>query len=520
MEQQDLQDSNLPLASHQELRMFKLAKRNIISTPNVPGQTTTEIPMGALYEAIQNPKLHAMTYRILPQQAYQFCDFVKKEFIQTHLAKAKMQYENSTATQSIMNMTADGKIPQKVTLKLKTVTLGTGVMQSVEADRLNQELESIATTASKESLAALQRSRGRLDQTLQSFDTRGEIHDQASMGFETLCGGRGSINFLDSKWHVLGDNDVAYHLSDTLYSIAVYDGLTEAEKRQSELQAEANAKKLQKEEEAKKRSAADAIMLNADAAQDEKTMFEKFKELLQTENKGLRAKIAQLEKKIDSKNRGGGQVARGGHQQYTAPQTQSRGRGRGRGHQAPQDFQGPTTPRGQGHRGGRGRGGGTSQSRPPSRPASRSSSRPTSRSASPSDSTRRRQQSSSGQAMHRPWFAPASRIIVQTRQPTSSSETRGEGRGRGQHHPQQGPTTHYRGQGNRGRSRGRGRGQPRGRSRSRSNSSEDARSRRSKSRGGGSPKDKGNDNESPARRGRGRGRGARGGRQSPRQARQ
>jgi hypothetical protein len=63
-----------------------------------------------------------------------------------------------------------------------------------------------------------------------------------------------------------------------LYSIVVYDGLTEAEKHQSELQAEANAKKLQKEED-EKRSAADAIMLNADGAQDEKTMFEKFKEL-------------------------------------------------------------------------------------------------------------------------------------------------------------------------------------------------------------------------------------------------
>ncbi len=62
-------------------------------------------------------------------------------------------------------------------------------MQS-HADRLNQELEAIATTtASKESLASLERSRGRLDQTLQSFDTRGEIHDQASMGFETLFSG-------------------------------------------------------------------------------------------------------------------------------------------------------------------------------------------------------------------------------------------------------------------------------------------------------------------------------------------
>jgi hypothetical protein len=477
--------------------------------------------MKALYEAIHNPTLHAMTRRILPQQAYEFCDFVKSEFIRTHLAKAKMQHENSTATQSLSNLTANGKIPQKVTLQVKTVTLGKGVMQTEEADRLNQELEAIATTASKESLAALQRSRGRLDQTLQAFDTGREIHDQASKAFETLCGGRGSVNFLDSKWHILGDNETSYHLSDTLYSIAVYDGLTEAEKLQSELQAEANAKKLKKEEEEKKRSAADAVMQNADGAQDEKTLLEKFQELLQAENKGLHKRIAQLEKQVESKNRGGGQVARGGHQQYTAPQIPGRGRGRGRGHQAPQDFQGPTTPRGRGHQGGRGRGG-KSQSRPSSRPTSRPSSRPASRSTSPSDSTRRLRQSSSGQAMHRPWFAPESRIIVQTRQPTSSSETRGEGRGRGQHHhqhhPQQGPTNHYRGQGNRGR--GRGRGQPRGRSRSRSNSSENTQSRRSKSRGGGSPKGKGRDNESPARRGRGRGRGARGGRQSPRQSRQ
>jgi hypothetical protein len=208
--------------------------------------TTTEIPMRALYEAIHNPTLHAMMHRILPQQAYEFCDFVKSEFIGTHLAKAKMQHENSTATQSLSNLTANGKIPQKVTLHMKTVTLGKEVMQTTEADRLNQELEAIATTASKESLAALQRSRGSLDQTLQAFDTGNEIHDQASMAFETLCGGKGSVNFLDRKWHVLGDNDTTYHLSDTLYSIAVYDGLTEAEKRQSDLQAESNAKKLKK----------------------------------------------------------------------------------------------------------------------------------------------------------------------------------------------------------------------------------------------------------------------------------
>jgi hypothetical protein len=97
MENQDLQNGSLPLASHQELRMFKLAKRNITSTPNVPGMVTTEIPMKALYEAIHNPTLHAMTRRILPQQAYEFCDFVKSEFIRTHLAKAKMHHENSTA---------------------------------------------------------------------------------------------------------------------------------------------------------------------------------------------------------------------------------------------------------------------------------------------------------------------------------------------------------------------------------------------------------------------------------------
>jgi uncharacterized protein YicC (UPF0701 family) len=80
-----------------------------------------------------------------------------------------MQHENSTATQSLSNLTTDGKIPQKVKLKMKTLTLGKGVMQTAEADRLNQELEAIATTASKESLAALQRSRGRLDQTLQAL---------------------------------------------------------------------------------------------------------------------------------------------------------------------------------------------------------------------------------------------------------------------------------------------------------------------------------------------------------------
>ena len=67
-----------------------------------------------------------------------------------------MQHENSTATQSLLSMRTDGEIPQNVTLKLKTVTLGKGVMQTADADRLNQELEAIANTAaSKKALPHL-----------------------------------------------------------------------------------------------------------------------------------------------------------------------------------------------------------------------------------------------------------------------------------------------------------------------------------------------------------------------------
>jgi hypothetical protein len=240
------QDENLHMAAHQDFRMFKLRKSNLIQTPLNIGTGTTEVRMSALYQAIQDPSAHPMTRRTLPEQAYQFHDFVMKEFVQTHLAKIKMQYQNSTASSSLSNMATEGNVPQKLVLKLKTVTLGSGILQEEEATRLNKELEAIATTASKENLAALQRSRGRLDQSLSNFDPRAEIHEQASISYENLCGGKGSINFLDKTWHATDDQDRIFYLSDTLYSIAVYNGLIEAERLHTELQAEASAKKTEK----------------------------------------------------------------------------------------------------------------------------------------------------------------------------------------------------------------------------------------------------------------------------------
>ncbi len=52
-------------------------------------------------------------------------------------------------------MAAKGKIPQKLTLKQKPVTLGKGFIQTEGATRLNQELEAVAAEASKKNLAAL-----------------------------------------------------------------------------------------------------------------------------------------------------------------------------------------------------------------------------------------------------------------------------------------------------------------------------------------------------------------------------
>ena len=503
------QDKNLHMAAHQDFHIFKLRKTNLTQTPLNIGVGTTEIRMSSLFKAIQDPSAHPMTRRTLPDQAYQFHDFVMNDFVKTHLAKIKMQYQNSTASNSLSTMATEGNVPQKLVLKLKTVTLGNGFLQEEEATKLNKELEAIATAASKENLAALQRSRGRLDQSLSNFDPRAEIHEQASIGYENLCGGKGSINFLDKTWHAIDDQERSFYLSDTLYSIAVYNGLIEAERLHSELQAEANAKKLKKEEEEKLRTAADAIMQNASDTVDEKAILEKFQKMMHNETKDLRAEIKSLKHQL--KNRGGGQAARGGHQQQHTAQQQGRGRGRGRGHQAPQD-QSPQPPRGRGQVRGRGRGRGRSQSRPSSRP----SSRPASRSASPSGSTRRHQPSSSNQETHRPWFAPPSRIIVQTRPSAASLESRagGWGQAQGQRHPQQSPRHQ-----SRDRGRGRGRGQPRGRSRSRSNSSERPPIHRSRSREDGSPQGRGRGRGNPAQRGRGRGRGARGRHQSPQQHR-
>ena len=519
-------DESQHMSGHPEFRMFKLDKRNLSKTPTVPGQATTQIVVSALYAAIHSPADNRMTHKILPAEAYSFYEFVRTEFITTQLTKDKMKHQNTVAAESIKTMATKEKIPQKLQLKFKPVTLGEGLLQTEEAARLNQALETIAADASKKNLEALQASRARLDQLLDSFDPRSEIQAIASKSYENICGGKGCNNLLDTRWHTTDFRDRDYLISDTLYSMAVYDGSTEIEKKRSEMQADANAKKLRKEEEDRKRSAADAIMENAPAAQDEATMLQKFRQMMQEENKSLRDELAAV--KAQLKNSRGGHTVRGGHQQHTAPQGQgqSRGRGRGRGHQEAE--RSPRGPQGKRHgrdqsqdRGqGRGRGRDRSNSRPssPHQGARGRSSRPISRSASPSGSTKGHQPSSSNQTTHRPWFAPPSRMIVQTSRSATPSTPRGLG---GQNRPQQ-PHQQKRGRGN-GRGRGlTARGQPRGKSRSRSNSNERAQSRQPSNRGSASPqgKGKGGGNLAQRGRGRGRGRGARGGHQSPRQNQQ
>mmetsp|Transcript_60095 Transcript_60095/g.125733 ORF Transcript_60095/g.125733 Transcript_60095/m.125733 type:complete len:513 (+) Transcript_60095:2974-4512(+) len=507
--------SEHPMAGHQEFKMFDINKSKLVETPaqQVLGTATTPIQMSQLHTAIQNPSEHRMVYSSIPEIAHEFYKSVSSDFVSLQMTKFEAQYQNEAAKKSLATFASEGKIPQKCTQKAKPISLGKGALQEEEAAILNTKLEAIAAEASKQILAQLQASRAKLGEKVKEFNPRKEIHDIAQESYENMSGGRGSRNFLDCTYHAVDDLDRNWYISDTLYSMALYDGMVIAQKKQAEIEAKANAKKLQKEEEERKRTAADAIMNSADAGQDEKSLLEKFKELLTAQEERHRSEIEALKKQVFQKNRGGGQAARGGHQQHTAPQTQGRGRGRGRGQQAPQD---PNAPRGGSH--GRGRGRGRSQSRPSSRPSSRSSSRPTSRpasraasrSASPSGSTSRNQSSSSNQETHRPWFAAQNRFIVQTRLP---AEPRGGGQGRGQaqrqHHPQQNQ---------RGRGRGLGRGQPR--SRSRSASSDGSQNRRSRSREDGSPRGRGNGRGNPAQRGRDRGRGrgqaARGGRQSPR----
>ncbi len=122
------------------------------------------------------------------------------------------------------------------------------------------------------------------DHLLDSFDPRTEIQAIASKNYENICGGKGCNNLLDTKCYTTDFRDRDYLISDTLYFLAVYDGSTEIEKKCSEMQADANAKKMREEEEDRKRSAADAIMENAPAAQDETTILQKFRQIMQEEN--------------------------------------------------------------------------------------------------------------------------------------------------------------------------------------------------------------------------------------------
>ncbi len=57
-------------------------------------------------------------------------------------------------------------------------------------------------------------------------------------------------------------------------------------------------------------------MENAPAAQDEATMLQTFRQMMQEENKPLRDELAAV--KAQLKNSSGGHTVRGGHQQHTA----------------------------------------------------------------------------------------------------------------------------------------------------------------------------------------------------------
>jgi hypothetical protein len=280
-------DESQHMSGHPEFRMFKLDKRNLSKTPLIPGQVTIQIVVSALYAAIHSPEDHRMTQKILPAEAYSFYEFVRTEFITTQLTKDKMKHQNAVATESIKTMATEGKITQRLQLKLKPVTLGQGHLQTEETARLNQALETIAANASKKILKHFK---------LAELDwityTTASIQAIASKCYENICGGKGCNNLLDTQWHTTDFRDRDYLISDTLYSLALYDGSTQIEKKHSEMQAEANAKKLRKEEEDRKRSAADTIMENAPAAEDEATMLQKFRQMMKEENKPLRDEMA------------------------------------------------------------------------------------------------------------------------------------------------------------------------------------------------------------------------------------
>jgi hypothetical protein len=236
------------MTGHPEFKMFNLDIKNLTDTPaqHQLGTGTTPIQMSQLHAAMQNPSEHRMIYASVPEIAHEFYRSVLSDFVALQMTKFEGLYQNEAAKRSLETFASEGKIPQKCTQTSKPISLGKGPLQEEEAAILNTKLEAIAAATSKQILDELRASRAKLGDKVRDFNPRNEIHGIAQASYENICGGRGSRNILDGTYHAVDDRDRTWFITDTLYSLALYDGMTVAQKKQAEIEAKANAKNSKK----------------------------------------------------------------------------------------------------------------------------------------------------------------------------------------------------------------------------------------------------------------------------------
>ncbi len=468
-----------------------------------------EISMTKLNNLVNLPfkeRTQTMVGRELPSTLYDFYDFAVDMIQDIYKRQNDAQVKNNAATKSLTELAASGGCPQKCKVKLK-VSLGDGKEEHVTKAQtaLDQELAEIAKKASDEAANIVLKIRRAMKSELDQLDPVAEAKRLASEAFKKLSGDN-DRDTLDEKFHVMPDDESRLiAMSSALFSLALYYGKIMAENKIAEANATRTAEAQAKAEKAAKKSAADAVMANADANMDKKTLDEMIAKALKKQAEKL---TAEFDKKLQlmQKNVGGDQSARTGRRGRPAQSPHWRdGAGRGRRGRS-------QTPRG-------------SRDTPrQSRASSRESSQERGRQQSPSRSTRDRSQSTSSRQRQRFWFDPrpdrgsssqrdhgAGASSEQASHSRSRSPGRGRGRGRGRGHRGRGGRDQSQGRDrsqSRDRGRGRGRGAPRRSSRSGSrsprSSSEEYRQEREfngrrHDRGGGQQ-----------HRGRGGGRGARG----------
>lgn len=407
----------------------------------------SSIPLSDLIQALQATDPTGSITKNIPTIAFKFHSYIEDETYKAVISKQKIAMDNQAALDHLRTRSAEGKIPQKCVYK-KKLTLGSDPMQQLATDALNQSLAAISDAASQSAFQALIQARIQLEDTVTKFEPESFVLNKAKESYVNICGGEGKENKLDSVYLVVDERKIEHTLSDSLLSIAFYFGKKRADKKLSDDSAAAAAKQKEKAEALAKKTAADAMMSEADPAKDRETVHKMVQEALEKQKKDFDKAIAKTTKEFEEKLKMVSKNQNRGRESWSRPRNQnkkstsrspdsksSRSRSRSRSH-SPMAKTGKTHPARQNH---------TTRRHLTPRP-SRSISPRRGRSRSPSSSTKKIVQSSLKHQSPPPWFAAKEDRDLFSQQQLKTAASSQD--------------AHVSNRGGRGRGRGRGRGQP------------------------------------------------------------